>query len=102
MPPLLFAVTSLVKRSNAPNFSKTKDVHMTVNLTVQRAVVEDRLLKAIREDLSSDEYFKWFYSEMRRIRRERRETAGRDRAAREARLTKLWAEVASLVDAITI
>jgi site-specific DNA recombinase len=70
------------------------------DLTVQRVVVEDRLLKAIREDLASDEYFKWFHSEMRRIRRERSETLGRDRAAREAHLTKLRAEVANLVDAI--
>jgi site-specific DNA recombinase len=72
----------------------------TNGFRVVRAVVEDKLLKAISEELGSEEYLREFQRETRRILRERQARSDQGRSAREAKLRQLKSEVGNLVDAI--
>jgi site-specific DNA recombinase len=69
-------------------------------LTVQKTVVEERLLRDLRERLLAPEVFDAFKADVRELLRAKRRESVADRKARDAEIEKLRREVENLADAI--
>ncbi len=72
----------------------------TNSLAVQRTVVESRLLKAIQQDLFTEEGLEVFKQEFERCLIEHRKAKTSDQTQREARLAAIEREIANIMVAI--